>query len=122
MSESSHGPAQGIVVNREDAVRFDAALNWAVDYRGDVTLLISEGRELECYVFDRFSDAEDELRCMVKGEEDRCVVPVDSIQELRFSGKDTAAGKTFDRWIERYVQQKLAGKEASIESESLEGG
>ena len=122
MSESSHGPAQGIVVNREDAVRFDAALNWAVDYRGDVTLLISEGRELECYVFDRFNDAEDELRCMVKGEEDRCVVPVDSIQELRFSGKDTAAGKTFDRWIERYVQQKLAGKEASIESESLEGG
>ena len=118
MNESSHGPEQGGVVDREDADRFDAALNWAVDYRGDVTLLMRDGRALECYVFDR--SAEDELRCMAKGEEDRCSIPVQTILELRFSGKDTAAGKTFDRWIERYVQQKLAGESASIESESLE--
>jgi len=122
VSDAPQGPAQGIVIARDDMVRFDAALNWAVDYRGDVTLLTREGQELECYVFDRSKGDEDALRCMAKGEAERCTVPVDSIQEVRFSGKDTAAGKTFDRWIERYVQKKLAGEEASIESESLEDG
>jgi hypothetical protein len=122
VSDAPQGPAQGITIARDDAARFDAALNWAVDYRGDVTLLTREGQELECYVFDRSNGAEDMLRCMAKGETERSTVPVDSIQEVRFSGKDTAAGKTFDRWIERYVQKKLAGEEASIESESLEDG
>jgi hypothetical protein len=31
-----------------------------------------------------------------------------------------AAGKSFDRWIARYVDKTLAGEEAGIESESLD--
>lgn len=120
MNESPTGPTQGDAIQRTDVDRFEAALHWAVDYRGDVTLLTSDNQELECFVFNRFTDTGDELHCMVKGGDDRHVVPVASIQELRFSGKDTAAGKSFDRWIERYVQKKLAGEKASIESETLE--
>ena len=120
MNESPTGPSQGDAIQRTDVDRFEAALRWAVDYRGDVTLLINDDQELECFVFNRSTDIEDELHCMVKGSDDRHVVPVTSIQELRFSGKDTAAGKSFDRWIERYVQKKLAGETASIESETLE--
>jgi hypothetical protein len=28
-----------------------------------------------------------------------------------------AAGKSFDRWIDRYIRKKLAGEEASLPSE-----
>jgi hypothetical protein len=39
---------------------------------------------------------------------------LDQIHAVRFSGKDTAAGMTFDRWIERYVERTLAGDDASL--------
>jgi hypothetical protein len=72
-------------------------------------------------VFSRTSDGEDTLLCMLKKEEQPRAVCISTIQEIQFSGKDTAEGKTFDRWIKRYIEKKLAGETASIESESLEG-
>ena len=32
-----------------------------------------------------------------------------------------AEGKTFENWVRRYAEKKLAGETASIESEELEG-
>jgi hypothetical protein len=57
---------------------------------------------------------------MIKNQEQPKSVPIEAIREIQFSGKDTAEGKTFERWIERYVQKKIAGETASIESESLD--
>ena len=42
------------------------------------------------------------------------------IARLEFTGRDTAAGKSWESWIKRYVAKKQAGEAASIESESLE--
>jgi hypothetical protein len=47
-------------------------------------------------------------------------IPASDIMQLHFSGRDMAAGKSFDRWIARYVDKTLAGEEAGIESESLD--
>ena len=40
--------------------------------------------------------------------------------DVMITGKDTASGKTFENWIRKYAQKKLAGETASIESESLD--
>ena len=57
---------------------------------------------------------------MTKADASRIPLSIDQVREIRFSGKDTAAGKSFDRWIQRYIEKKLAGETASIDCESLE--
>ena len=42
------------------------------------------------------------------------------IDRLEFTGRDTAAGKSFETWLKKYVEKKLAGEKASIESEPLD--
>jgi hypothetical protein len=42
-----------------------------------------------------------------------------TIKSIAFSGRDTAEGKSFDTWIKKYVEKKLAGQKASIECEDL---
>ena len=112
-------PAQGLSIDRSDSERFNMALDWIVDYRGDVTLR-TPGGDIECYVFDRSdSGGEEVLRYMTKAQPSRTPLAVEDILEINFSGKDTAAGRSFERWIERYVEKKLAGETASIECDSL---
>jgi hypothetical protein len=116
--QSSTQPAQGMSIERNDAERFEQALHWAVDYRGDVTLC-TEDSEIECFVFDLTAEG-DTLRYMTKQDLTRIPLAVPQIREIRFSGKDTAAGKSFERWIQRYIEKKLAGENASIDCDSLE--
>ena len=43
------------------------------------------------------------------------------IAALAFTGKDTAAGKSFEAWVKKYQAKKAAGeKNIGIESEPLE--
>lgn len=119
-NEQPTEPAQGVSVDRTDPERFGLALDWIVDYRGDVTLHTGDG-DIECYVFDRSGTADEGvIRYMTKADQSRVPVPVEQVQRISFSGKDTAAGKSFERWIQRYVEKKLAGETASIECESLD--
>jgi hypothetical protein len=39
---------------------------------------------------------------------------------LCFTGKDAAAGKTWENWMRRYAEKKLKGEAADIESETLD--
>ena len=120
VNSTDDSPSQGLSVRCSENERFNTGLDWAIDYRGDVTLLTSDGSELECYVFSRSTGPDAELHCLAKGEDERRSILVESIKEIRFSGKDTAAGKSFERWIERYLEKKIAGEEASIECENLD--
>jgi hypothetical protein len=102
---------------------FLAAIDAAVDYRGDVTLARRAGEEtLTGYIFD-FAHRDDPERAVVRvlpagGE--RQSIPLRDIAAIEFTGRDTAEGKSFETWMKKYVQKKLAGEQASIESEPLE--
>jgi len=60
------------------------------------------------------------LRLMVKNE-GKVAVAESEIEELTFSGRDMADGKSFEAWMKRYAERKAAG-ETNIElvPESLE--
>jgi len=48
------------------------------------------------------------------------VVRYTDIAALAFTGRDTAAGKTFETWIQKYRQKKAAGeKNIGLEAEEL---
>jgi hypothetical protein len=101
------------------------ALEKAFDYRGDMTLTLKNGEKIEGYIFDRRNDgatlAECNLRLIPKGRADKIRVPYSDIAALAFTGKDTAAGKSFEAWVKKYHEKKAAGEtNIGIDAESLD--
>ncbi|HEX3662709.1 MAG TPA: hypothetical protein VHU89_14835 [Acidobacteriaceae bacterium] len=101
------------------------ALEKAFDYRGDVTLTLKDGRVVQGYVFDRRTGAtlaDSVVRVMPSDQRTRVTVAYAEIAALAFTGRDNAAGKTFEAWIRKYWEKKAAGeKNIGIQPESLEG-
>lgn len=98
-------------------------LEHAFDYRGDVTLTLTDGRSVAGYLFDRRRGrtlADSAVRLLPAGSDEKVAVSYDQIRRIAFSDRDPAAGKSFETWIKKYVEKKLAGEKASIESEPLE--
>jgi len=114
---------QGLVASREDETALLDALEKAFDYRGDVTVELTSGERVFGYIFDRRRRdtlAESTLRMLPEGSDEQRTIAFDQISRLEFTGKDTAHGKSFEKWIERYVEKKRTGEEASIHSDPLE--
>lgn len=118
--------AQGLMIVTADAGadRLRQAIDLAFSYRGDVTIVRrSTGAAVEGYIFDRRSSPsmdESVVRFMPKDGSPRVTISYSDIAELRFTGKDTAEGKSFETWVKKYAEKKLKGERASIESEMLE--
>jgi len=112
---------QGSVPDLATEAQRNAAMDQAFDYRGDVTLVTRDGKTIEGYIFDRRSSgAEPHVRLIPKDSDERVNVKYADISSLAFSGRDTAAGKSWETWTRKYQEKKAKGEEASIESESLE--
>lgn len=115
---------QGMTVSDADPQRLREALEFAFDYRGDVTITCrSRDAPVVGFVYDRVAHparGEARLRIMPADGSPRLTIPYADIAEVHFSGRDAAAGKSFESWMRRYVRKKLAGEKASIESEPLE--
>jgi len=102
---------QGLVATREDELALLDALEQAFDYRGDVTLTLTDGQQVAGYIFDRRRGdglADSSVRLLTPTSDQPQVVRYDHIDRVEFSGKDTAHGKSFERWVERYIEKKLA--------------
>jgi hypothetical protein len=106
----------------EEEVR--QALEKAFDYRGDVTITRKDGNKVEGYIFDRRPGktlADSAVRLFPKDADQKVVVPYSDIAALAFTGRDTAAGKSFDAWVRKYWEKKAAGeKNIGIQAETLE--
>src|SRR4051812_49066037 len=101
-----------------------AALEKAFDYRGDVTITKKDGRDIEGYIFDRKTGktlADSAVRLFPKDKEEKVTIRYDEIASLHFTGKDTAAGKSWETWLKKYQEKKAAGeKNIGIEPEKLD--
>ena len=106
----------------EEEVR--QALEKAFDYRGDVTITRKDGSKVEGYIFDRRTGktlANSAVRLFPKDADQKISIPYSEIAALAFSGRDTAAGKSFEAWVRKYWEKKAAGeKNIGIQAESLE--
>ena len=100
------------------------ALEKAFDYRGDVTVTRKDGSKVEGYLFDRrvgASLADSFIRIIPMKEATKVSVAYSDVAALVFSGRDTAAGKSFDAWVKKYLEKKAAGeKNIGIEAEKLD--
>ncbi len=100
------------------------ALEKAFDYRGDVTLTLRDGRQITGYVFDRrpgHTLKDSAVRIIPATERIKLSIPYADIAALAFTGRDTAAGKSFEAWVKKYQEKKAAGeKNIAIVPETLE--
>ena len=50
----------------------------------------------------------------------RVSVPYSDIAALAFTGRDPAAGKSWEAWVRKYWEKKASGETAEIEPEDLD--
>jgi len=101
-----------------------AALEKAFDYRGDVTVTCKDGTKVDGYIYDRVAGSTLEnsfVRILPRDTNNRVRIPYANIAALTFSGRDPAAGKSWEAWVRKYWEKKgLGGVGASLHPESLE--
>ncbi len=101
-----------------------AGLEKAFDYRGDVTITRKDGTQVEGYIFDRRSDgtlAGSYVRLFPKDQSAKVAISYADIAGLAFSGRDTAAGKSWAAWVKKYLEKKSAGEtNIELKPESLD--
>jgi hypothetical protein len=101
-----------------------AVIEKAFDYRGDVTVTCKDGSAITGYLFDRRIGptlANSVVRLMLAGSNERPAIPFSEIAAIAFTGRDTAAGKSYEAWVKKYWEKRAAGeRNISLEPEALE--
>ncbi len=101
-----------------------SALEKAFDYRGDITITRRDGTKIEGYLFDRRTGvtlSDSAVRILPKDSNTKLTIPYSDIAALAFTGRDTAAGKSWEAWMKKYWEKKAAGETSiGIEPEALE--
>jgi len=127
-----HEKIEGWVPELATEAELREALEQAFDYRGDVTITRKDGSRVEGYVFDRRSGpslAESVVRIIPNDPSQsspqvslqRISIPYSDIAALAFTGRDTAAGKSWEAWVRKYWEKKAAGEtHIALEPERLD--
>ena len=112
-----HENLQGKVWEAVSDEELREGLEKAFDYRGDVTITRKDGTSVEGYIFDRRTGKtlqDSVIRLFPKTDGVKLAIPYSDIAALRFTGRDTAAGKSWEAWLRKYWEKKAAG-ETNIE-------
>jgi hypothetical protein len=126
-----HENLQGWIPQLATEADIRAVIEKAFDYRGDVTITRknkddgknNDGSQITGYLFDRrigpTLDSSIVRLMLATGE--RPTVSYSEIAAIAFTGRDTAAGKSYEAWVKKYWEKRAQGEtNISIEPEALE--
>ncbi|MBV9463957.1 MAG: hypothetical protein JO317_06985, partial [Verrucomicrobiae bacterium] len=96
-----------------NAAELAEAIDLAFDYRGDVTVVTHDGRQLSGYVYNRVPEtAQPYLTLFPTHEHEhgsaKSKIPYSEVAAIIFSGEDTAFGKSWDAWAKKGADQRRA--------------
>jgi len=121
---TAHENLEGWIPQLAGEEEIRAALEKAFDYRGDVTITRKDGSKIEGYLFDRRTAAtlkDSVVRLIPKNAKEKLSIPYADIAALAFTGRDTAAGKSWEAWMKKYAEKKAAGEtNIALEPEPLD--
>jgi len=119
-----HESVQGWVPKLATEEELRIALEKAFDYRGDVTVTLKDNSKIEGYLFDRTTGpslSTSFVRILPKDSHQKVKIAYSDIAALAFTGRDTAAGKSWEAWVGKYWQKKSSGEgDLNLQPESLE--
>ena len=85
----------------------DEVIEFAFDYRGNTTIVKTDGTEVVGYVFNRNrSVAVPFIQFFDEQGGGPFTLPYAEITTVKFTGKDTAAGNSWKAWVERREREK----------------
>jgi hypothetical protein len=120
----AHEQLEGWIPQLAGEEEIRTALEKAFDYRGDVTITRKDGSKIEGYLFDRRTSGtlkDSVVRLYPKNSDDKVAISYADIAALAFTGRDTAAGKSWEAWMKKYAQKKAAGEtNIALEPEPLD--
>jgi hypothetical protein len=115
---------EGLVLQSVSDEELRVGLEKAFDYRGDVTITRKDGSKIEGYIFDRQTAttlADSCVRLFPKDQDRKISISYADIAGLAFTGRDTAAGKSWEAWVKKYWEKKAAGeKQIELKPEALD--
>ena len=121
---TAHEQLEGWIPQLASEEEIRVALEKAFDYRGDVTITCKDGSQLEGYLFDRRTGAtlkDSVVRLYPKNSNEKTSISYADIAALAFTGRDTAAGKSWEAWMKKYTAKKAAGESnIALEPEPLD--
>jgi len=119
-----HESVQGWVPKLATEEELRVALEKAFDYRGDVTLTLKDNSRIEGYLFDRTTGSSlttSFVRVLPKDSNQKLKICYAEIAALAFTGRDTAAGKSWEAWVRKYWEKKASGEGVlTLEPECLD--
>lgn len=120
----AHEKLEGWIPELAGEEEIRQALEKAFDYRGDVSITRKDGSQVEGYIFDRRTGktlTDSLVRLYPKDSNQKIAITYAEIAAITFSGRDTAAGKSWEAWVRKYWEKKSAGeKDIGIEAEKLD--
>jgi hypothetical protein len=105
--ERPGGSLEGWVPEIGAACPLIQVVELAFDYRGNTTVVKTNGTEIEGYIFNRNADAPQPFVQLFDATGDGPItIPYAEIRTIRFTGKDTAAGNSYEAWLRHREQDK----------------
>src|SRR5436309_15524346 len=100
---------EGWVPEIGGAVSLEAVVDQAFDYRGNITVVKTDGSETVGYLFNRNRDVPVPFVQMfdLTGA-GPYTIPYGEIRAIRFTGRDTAAGNSYAAWLRAPEDAKTA--------------
>ncbi len=88
-------------------VTLERIIDLAFDYRGNTTIVKTDGSEIVGYIFNRNREAPEPFIQVIdeEGNGPYTLVYAD-IATIKFTGRDTAAGKSWQAWVDRKQREK----------------
>jgi hypothetical protein len=126
-----HENLQGWIPQLATEADIRAVIEKAFDYRGDVTITRknqdddknNDSSQITGYLFDRRigPTLESSVVRLMLATGERPTVSYSEIAAIAFTGRDTAAGKSYEAWVKKYWEKRARGEtNISIEPEVLE--
>lgn len=110
-----HTPEVGVLEGRlfrpATPTELAEAVEQAFDYRGDVTLELVSGEQVEGYVFNRGTAESSFLQIFPKSMGGVRTIFYADLIAIAFTGKDTASGKSWEAWVAKKESQRRAETE-----------
>ena len=112
--------SEGFLWEGDDPQELRECLEAAFDYRGNVTLLLRGAEsQLEGYLSNRdFGCGTPFIDLFPADGGSRRRLPLETVRGVAFTGKDTAAGKSWQTWIKKYESKKAAAS-GGLETDAI---
>jgi len=98
---------QGWVPEIGEFLTLAEVIDLAFDYRGNTTVVKVDGTEIEGYVFNRDREAPEPFIQLFGVAGNASIrIPYSEIRNVKFTGRDMAAGNSWQAWLERREREK----------------